>query len=95
MDLHKTTNALSYLWRLNMFIGRESEIKEIKDALNTNRFESIFLYGRRRVGKSEIIRQSTKDCTLPIVNFECKRASSKTNLENLTMVFLRFFPCHI
>lgn len=74
-----------------MFIGRESEVKEIKDALNTNGFESIFLYGRRRVGKSEIIRQSTKDCTLPIVNFECKRASSKTNLENLTMVFSKIF----
>ncbi len=72
-----------------MFIGRESEVKEIKEALDTKRFESIFLYGRRRVGKSEIIRQATKDCSLPIINFECKRASSKTNLENLANVLFK------
>lgn len=70
-----------------MFIGRTEELKEIVDAYKTDRVETILLYGRRRVGKSEIIRKSLEDCLLPTVVFECKRTSSKINLENLTLAF--------
>lgn len=74
-----------------MFIGRNEELKEICDAYKTERLETILLYGRRRVGKSEIIRKSLEECSLPIVNFECKRTSSKINLENLTKAFENVF----
>ena len=74
-----------------MFIGRKEELQEIKSALENDRSEAILIYGRRRVGKSEIIRESLSDCNLPIVYFECKRSSALVNLENLTQVFLRKF----
>lgn len=70
-----------------MFIGRNEEVKEIRNAIKTNKLETILVYGRRRVGKSEIIRESLKDVQLPIVYFECKRSSSKLNLDNLTEIF--------
>ena len=70
-----------------MFIGRKEEIKEIKNALNSSKLETILLYGRRRVGKSEIIKESLKNETSKIVYFECKRTSSKVNLENLSRLF--------
>ncbi len=70
-----------------MFIGRKEEIKEIKNALNSSKLETILLYGRRRVGKSEIIKESLKDETSKIIYFECKRTSSKVNLDNLSKVF--------
>lgn len=57
-----------------MFIGRIDEVKEIKLALDTDKFESILIYGRRRVGKSEIIHESIKEVNLPIINFECKKS---------------------
>lgn len=74
-----------------MFVGRIEELKEICDAYKTSRVETILLYGRRRVGKSEIIRKSLEDCSLPVVNFECKRTSSKINLENITIAFEHTF----
>lgn len=74
-----------------MFIGRESELQELKDTLKTDRLETILIYGRRRVGKSEIIRQSLIDCELPIVNFECRKSSLFLNIENITKVFSNTF----
>ncbi len=74
-----------------MFIGRNDEIKEIKEALDSSKFESILLYGRRRVGKTEIIKESLKNTNKTIVNYECKRASSISNLEKLTSIFLSTF----
>ncbi len=74
-----------------MFVGRSEELKEIRDAYKTSRAETILLYGRRRVGKSEIIRKSLEDCFLTVVNFECKRTSSKINLENITIAFEHTF----
>ena len=44
-----------------MFIGRTEEIKEIREALDSSNFEAIILYGRRRVGKTEIIKEAIKD----------------------------------
>ena len=70
-----------------MFIGRKEEIKEIKNALNSSKLETILLYGRRRVGKSEIIKESLKNETSKIVYFECKRTTSKVILENLSKLF--------
>lgn len=70
-----------------MFIGRSEEVKEIKNALSTEKFESILIYGRRRIGKSEIIHESVKNSTIPVLNFECKRSSLKSNLDGLTKLF--------
>ena len=47
-----------------VFVGREKEIKEIKEALGSNHFEAILVYGRRRVGKTETIKQAIKDSSL-------------------------------
>ena len=44
-----------------MFVGRKEEVKEIKEALISQKFESILLYGRRRVGKTEIIKEALKE----------------------------------
>lgn len=74
-----------------MFFGREEEVKEIKEALNSDKFESILIYGRRRVGKSEIIKKTLEDYKNPIVSFECKRTSSKVNLDNLVKLFMGIF----
>ena len=69
-----------------MFIGREREIEELKGAYASDRFESILIYGRRRVGKSEIIKESLKDEKECIIHFECSRTSIGENLKELTML---------
>ena len=74
-----------------MFVGRKDEVKEIKEALISNKFESILLYGRRRVGKTEIIKEALKDYKKTIINYECKRASINSNLEKITQLFVEAF----
>lgn len=69
-----------------MFFGRFKEVKEIKEAINSNKFESIMIYGRRRVGKTEIIKQAIKDTNIITIHFECKKVSNSTNLYNLSLL---------
>lgn len=40
-----------------MFIGREEEIRTLKKQLESSRKNTILLYGRRRVGKTALIRE--------------------------------------
>ena len=38
-------------------IGREREIKELKDTLESKKAEFVVLYGRRRIGKTYLIKE--------------------------------------
>lgn len=44
-----------------MLIGRKKEVERIQNALNSGRSEFIAVYGRRRVGKTYLIRETLKD----------------------------------
>lgn len=43
------------------FKDRKNETREIKEILSSNKFEFLVLYGRRRVGKTELILNSIKN----------------------------------
>ena len=40
-----------------MFIGRKNELRQLHDIINTNRSTIGVVYGRRRIGKSELIKK--------------------------------------
>ena len=42
------------------FIGREEEMNVLQNSYKTNNYEGIVIYGRRRIGKSELIKESYK-----------------------------------
>jgi len=42
---------------MRKLIGRKQEIKQLKEHLNSNKSEFVTVYGRRRVGKTFLIRQ--------------------------------------
>jgi AAA+ ATPase superfamily predicted ATPase len=44
-----------------MFIGRKSELNTLNNHYNNNNFEFFCIYGRRRVGKTELIKEFVKD----------------------------------
>ncbi len=44
-----------------MFVDRERELKAMKDELKNNRSSFIVIYGRRRVGKTTLIKEFVKD----------------------------------
>ena len=39
------------------FIGREAEIQQLNDIVNSGKAEFVAVYGRRRVGKTYLIQQ--------------------------------------
>ncbi len=46
---------------MSEFMDRKKEMKEINELLDSKKFEFLILYGRRRVGKTELILHVTKE----------------------------------
>ena len=41
-------------------IGRKEELKRLENLYQSDKFEFLIMYGRRRVGKTTILRENTK-----------------------------------
>lgn len=44
-----------------MFKGRKKELELLEDLYDSKHFEFLVLYGRRRVGKTELLKEFTKN----------------------------------
>lgn len=66
---------------MKRFIGREREIAQLKKIYESTEFQSALVYGRRRIGKSELIKQSLKGNKLTVLYYECKQTTEKNNIE--------------
>lgn len=66
------------------FIGRKNEKKLLHKLLDNDKFESILIYDRRRVGKSELINKSIREHQIQAIYFECKQTSELNNVESLS-----------
>jgi len=69
-----------------MFIGRKQEIETLKNMSKSSRFEMAIIYGRRRVGKTTLINEFTKN--MQTIYFTATQAGEQTNLENLSRAIL-------
>lgn len=72
------------------FIGREKELADISAKLLSDRSEALLVYGRRRMGKSELIRQAMKlvekketEDTI-VIRYVCRKSPFEQNLQGLT-----------
>lgn len=70
-----------------MFIGRESELKFLNNKYNDKNGQLIVLYGRRRVGKTETLREFCKD--KPHVFFSCTQTGDKAQLQKFSKQLLK------
>lgn len=70
-----------------MFIGREAELRFLEDKYNEGRGQLIVLYGRRRVGKTETLREFCKD--KPHVFFSCTQSTDKVQLARFSKQLLK------
>lgn len=76
-----------------MFIGRDNELKGLSEKLNNNRFESILIYGRRRIGKTELIKEVIKNLNFVSIYFECKLSLLNENLIDFNNEVNRVLNC--
>lgn len=70
-----------------MFIGRETELKFLNDKYEGNGGQLIVLYGRRRVGKTETLREFCKG--KPHVFFSCTQTTDLVQLRNFSAKMLK------
>ena len=66
-----------------MFVGRNEELRELREKYATDRFEFAMVYGKRRIGKSQLILESLKGFGGIVVSYECFKTSYESNLRNL------------
>ena len=65
-----------------MFIGREREIAEIRNKLDSEKKEAVLIYGKRRIGKSYLINEVLSFYSCHSIYYECLNASMEENIRN-------------
>lgn len=70
-----------------MFIGREAELKFLKDRYDEEKGQLIVLYGRRRIGKTETLREFCKG--KPHVFFSCTQTNDRAQLKKYSKQMLK------
>lgn len=70
-----------------MFIGREAELQFLNDKYNEKKGQLIVLYGRRRVGKTETLREFCKGKRH--VFFSCTQSTDRVQLARFSKQILR------
>ena len=65
-----------------MFIGREKELAQLKSELSSwKRKTAVLVYGKRRVGKSTLIKEAAKSFDGVVINYMCVTSTFEGNLE--------------
>ena len=74
-----------------MFFGRKEELMTIEEKISNNRFESFLIYGRRRIGKTELVREAIKKFKGTIIHYECKKSLYGDNISALNEALKEIF----
>lgn len=70
-----------------MFIGRKQELQFLEDKYNGKGGQLVVLYGRRRVGKTETLREFCKG--KQHIFYSCREVSDKLQLRSFSQKLLR------
>lgn len=73
-----------------MFYGREYELKYLEDKYKSDRAEFIILYGRRRIGKTELLRKFCSD--KKNIFFVCRECADSEQLQLFSKKLLAESP---
>ena len=65
------------------FIGREQEQKTIQRLMSKEGYQGCVIYGRRRMGKTELVRKRVLEKSRGVM-YQCKESNEQDNVEMLT-----------
>lgn len=66
-----------------MFLGRINETKKLLDFISDPLLSTAIIYGRRRVGKSELISHCLDLSKSKYLYYECKQTTEKNNIDSI------------
>jgi AAA+ ATPase superfamily predicted ATPase len=72
-----------------MFVGRREELKSLTEYYNSGKYECAVIYGRRRVGKTELITEFVKN--KKHIYFTAVEGTYRKNLEILSKAIFSGF----
>ena len=61
-----------------LFIDRDEELEFLQERYSKKGFDFIVMYGRRRIGKTELLKNFVND--KPHVYFLCNKTGTSTNI---------------
>lgn len=65
------------------FIGRKDELKKLDKVIHADEMMFSLIYGRRRVGKSELVHQALAKGDVKYLYYECKQVAEESNVSGL------------
>lgn len=65
------------------FVGRENELRRLRRSFRSPNQNVTLVYGRRRVGKSELIKQALQQDTSRSIYYECKETLEENSVASL------------
>jgi len=73
------------------FYGREIQRKSIHRMFQRAGHQTALIYGRRRVGKSELIKQCLRETEFQSIYYECKQTTELNNVDSLAVLIAETF----
>ena len=73
------------------FYGRELQKKQIHTMFSSDQQIVALIYGRRRIGKSELIKQCLRETDVASIYYECKQTSEMNNADGLSEIVSELF----
>ena len=73
------------------FFGRNKELENIYDVLDKKEQQNILIYGRRRIGKSFLVRKALEKYECLKIIYQCKNISVESTLEQLSKIIRETF----
>ncbi|MDD6666919.1 MAG: ATP-binding protein [Lachnospiraceae bacterium] len=73
------------------FIGRTAELKRLKKEFSSDEMRMALIYGRRRVGKSELVKEAIKGSDIKSIYYECKQVTEASNVQSICDIISESF----
>ena len=73
------------------FIGRKNELNRLDRITKREELTFTLIYGRRRVGKSELVKQVLKNSDVKSIYYECKQVTEENNAVSLGKIVSECF----
>ncbi len=68
------------------FVGRKEQLKKLDKVIHADEMTFSLIYGRRRVGKSELVKQALSKHNGKNLYYECKQVAQKSNVNGLSEI---------
>lgn len=71
------------------FVGRIEEQKKINAILDREGYQGCIIYGRRRMGKTELVKHCLTNRKSPFIIYQCKESTEEDNAAQLSSIIAK------